>query len=250
MNTNGMFMRIDYDPDVVDHIPEPQYWAFPDEWFYPGVDFINELPELVIIKENLEECLPLRVFYGIETESEDDSISEEVILCAFSTEEDDNEYLQYVCTRFGTYTMLYFKEDSSGQLYEVDPIILTDELKEILWLRPCEIDTDEEQHCYATYVGSSPTAQFPPLKPNAYLYGSEAWKMAVEYWNEHEDGPDPEDEEPYIDEEHGIVMFTSQEAAMNYVNNVVAAAVDEGEVPPVVACVDQPTFHDYVIRIT
>ena len=89
MNTNGMFMRIDYDPDVVDHIPEPQYWAFPDEWFYPGVDFINELPELVIIKENLEECLPLRVFYGIETESEDDSISEEVILCAFSTEEDD-----------------------------------------------------------------------------------------------------------------------------------------------------------------
>ena len=250
MYTDGMFMRIDYNLDEMGVIPEPHYWVFPDELFYPGVNFIDEMPELIIIKEHLEEEYPgMKVFYGIETESDTDAKANEVMLCAISCPPDETEYLQYICTPFGTYTMLYF-EENNGRIVEVDPVVLTDELKEILWLRPCEVNDDDDQHCYATYVGKKPTSQFPPLKPNEYLYGSEAWREAVEYWEQHADALEPEDEEPYVDEDSGVLVFTNQEAAMRYINEVVLTAEDDDEeLPAMIACIDQPEFHDYVIRI-
>ncbi len=199
MNTDGMFARMDYCPDVTGRFSELCYWALPDHTFYPGVDFVSELPELIIIKKSLEEYFGVKVLYGIEVEDTQSRKSDDVMLCTVSFPSDDSEYLQYICTKLGTYTMLYFQE-IDGQLSEIDPIVLTDELKSLLRLKPCEVETEEGQS--------------------------------------------------YFDEEHNVLVFASQEAAMNYLNNIVTTTTDKDTVLPSVAYVDQPTFHNYVIRAT
>lgn len=199
MNTDGMFARIDYCPDAMGRLSELHYWVLPDCAFYPEVDFVSELPELIIIKRSLEEYFDVKVLYGIETEVEGDRRSDKVMLCSVSYSSDENEYLQYICTKLGTYTMLYFQE-IDGQLSEIDPIVLTDELKSLLCLEPYKVETEEGQS--------------------------------------------------YFDEEHNVLVFASQEAAIHYLNNIVTTTTDKDIVLPSVAYVDQPTFHNYVIRAT
>lgn len=184
MSDRNIFLSIIENDD--DSILRPDtLFAYNSKLLFPDINVDEVYPEIELFVETLESFYHgMRVFlsqqapYSIKANLMDKS--EELVL-GVSKVSGVGEMPWYLITPLGTF-YLEFLSSKSNAYIEHRETILTDEMKEGLFLVPCEYEFNSDSSGGQLLHVYDPHMPFPPLKPEAYVSGSLLEKQAREYW--------------------------------------------------------------------
>lgn len=164
---------------------------YDDSYLFPDRRIEDECPEMMILAEALEDVTGYKVRYEVDMdilEGGEISLSpyaDELVLTV-SREQDGIEYIRAITTPFGCFGILFYAEYDSEHYLEVENVVFTEEMRDVMFLSPCETWLYEEEHCVVEYVAGNAKMNFPPGRPENYLFGSVQYEEAKRYWEKFE----------------------------------------------------------------
>lgn len=154
--------------------------------FPNDIDVEKDFPEIYLVVDTIEslfkEDVALYLYSDATTPASvvSDLRSDEIIIATQKSVFTDNqEVLWYMITPLGVFYFYFLLTTSSGSLVEIDSVFFTDEIKESLFLAPCEVGFPEGGMGEASILHVyPPRMHFPPLPPENYLIGSDQQAQA------------------------------------------------------------------------
>ena len=149
--------------------------------FPNDIDVEKDFPEIHLVVDTIESLFAEDIAVYLYSDATTpvsvatDIHSEEIIIATQKSVYTDNqEILWYMITPLGVFYFYFLLTTSSGSLVEIDSVELNEEMREFLFLAPCEVGFPEGDMGEASILHVyPPSMQFPPLPPSSYLIGSE-----------------------------------------------------------------------------
>lgn len=173
---------------VVSNINKPYaYFRSDYNFLFPRINIPEKYPEIPLLVntiesyyENLMLYLAIDVTSAMNRETTLEK-SSELILATQKSQKTGEEALNYVVTPLGTFFFDFFEQREDGSLAEKFTVFLTDEMKDGLFLAPCEVEYpgDGTVEIFHEYL---PGVPFPPLRPEKYIEGSPQYLNALKYY--------------------------------------------------------------------
>lgn len=144
------------------------------------VDNTRAIMEIIV--DTLEEATGYEILLERKDPEDASSIgqtSEEIILTTLQYD-NDMEELNFMTTPYGDFFFTPMQKKRKFAYADGHPIILTDELKEVMCLRHCEtVNSAEVSQVLFEVPDGLP---YPPLRPEKYPAGSKMEQYAKAYW--------------------------------------------------------------------
>ena len=178
------FMTVtEINPEMVPYV----YFKSNCNFLFPKIDINKIHPEIPLLVNTIEsyfEDLELYLTLDLTDEQSRHMIQEhydELIIVTQRSEKTKEEAFCYTITPLGSFYFDFFQRSKDNQLSEKFTVFLTDEMKEGLYLVPCEVDflPDGGISVFHEYLPSGP---FPPLRPEKYPEGSPQQLNAKKYY--------------------------------------------------------------------